>query len=380
MQPLRVGIVCDLAEEQWPSMDLAAAKLVETLARDFHREVEAVALRPRMRRRVSRLPGLSSHARARMLDRLANRHFDYPRWLSRHQDGFDVFHVIDHSYAQLVLALPVGRTVVTCHDLDTFRPVLRPGGEPRSRVLRALARSTIRGLQRAARIACVSTATCNELSASGLVDPAKLRVIPNGIDDLFSPDPAADADARVQQLLGTGGATIDVLHVGSVIPRKRIDVLLRAFALVSRSEPRARLVRAGGPLTLEQARLAAQLGIEHRILSLPFLDTRLLAAVYRRAGVCLLPSEREGFGLPVAEALACGVPVVSSDIPALRETGGAAAAYCPVGDAGAFADAALVAIARAGSAGSRAARAQYARRFSWRAHAAAVAALYREVC
>ena len=64
-----------------------------------------------------------------------------------------------------------------------------------------------------------------------------------------------------------------------------------------------------------------------------------LAKVYRRATVALMPSDAEGFGLPVIEALACGAAVVASDIPALREAGGSAAVYAPVGDVGAWSDA-----------------------------------------
>ena len=67
---------------------------------------------------------------------------------------------------------------------------------------------------------------------------------------------------------------------------------------------------------------------------LPFLDRATLAAVYRRSALVLLPSEREGFGLPVLEALACGTPVVASDIDALREVGGDAVRYCPAEDVG----------------------------------------------
>ncbi len=55
----------------------------------------------------------------------------------------------------------------------------------------------------------------------------------------------------------------------------------------------------------------------------------MLAALYRRAALVLLPSEREGFGLPVVEALACGTPIIASDLPVLREVGGTAAEYCP---------------------------------------------------
>jgi glycosyltransferase involved in cell wall biosynthesis len=73
-------------------------------------------------------------------------------------------------------------------------------------------------------------------------------------------------------------------------------------------------------------------------VELPFVDRTTLAAVYRRATLALLPSEREGFGLPLVEALACGTPVVASDIPVLREVGGSAASYCAVGDVSTWRD------------------------------------------
>src|SRR5262249_58441189 len=94
-------------------------------------------------------------------DRLLNRFWDYPRLLGRlaRRGGFDLFHLVDHSYAQLVLALPPGRVVVTCHDLDAFRCLLEPGREPRPAWFRAMARRTLGGLRRAAFIACDSEAT-----------------------------------------------------------------------------------------------------------------------------------------------------------------------------------------------------------------------------
>jgi glycosyltransferase involved in cell wall biosynthesis len=74
---------------------------------------------------------------------------------------------------------------------------------------------------------------------------------------------------------------------------------------------------------------------------LPFLDRVTLAAVYRRAALALLPSEREGFGLPVVEALACGTPALVSDIPVLREVGSDAVTYAPLGGVEAWRDAIL---------------------------------------
>ena len=119
--PLRVAIIADYLEEGWPSMDLVADMLMEHLASEHAGAVDATLVRPPMRRRASRL-----FAGARSFDRVLARFFDYPRALRRSAARFDVYHVVDHSYAHLVHALPAERTLVTCHDLDTFRSILEP--------------------------------------------------------------------------------------------------------------------------------------------------------------------------------------------------------------------------------------------------------------
>lgn len=372
MTRLRVAVLADFLEEGWPSMDLVAERLVAAL-RERDTGIEPVLVRPPMRRRLGRLPGIGRHARARLSDRLAGRYVDYPSWVSRRRPEADVFHVIDHSYAHLVNRLPAARTVVTCHDLDAFGPTLGAGPR-RSRILRRLVASTLRGLQSAARVVCVSEAVRDELAARGLVPASRLRVVPNGVDAMSSGDQAADSEA--ERILAGPGRPI-LLHVGSTIPRKRIDVLLRAFAEVLRERPAARLVRVGG-LTGAQRALATELGVVERVVETPFVDRAVLHAIYRRADVTLLPSDGEGFGLPVLESLAAGVPVVASDLPALRQTGGEAAVYCRCGDAAAFARAAL-ALAAEGGGDRRRLGLERAARFTWAAHAERIEAVYREI-
>jgi len=75
-------------------------------------------------------------------------------------------------------------------------------------------------------------------------------------------------------------------------------------------------------------------GLADRVSVLGFVNERTLAAVYRRAALVMYPSEREGFGLPLLEAIACGTPVVASDLPVLREVGAGAVEYAPVGEVG----------------------------------------------
>ncbi len=128
-----------------------------------------------------------------------------------------------------------------------------------------------------------------------------------------------------------------LLHVGSNIPRKQIDVLLRVLCLVKQRINDVLLLKVGDPWTPEQDALICELGIGESIVHFGKLERLDLAACYRRANAVVIPSNAEGFGLPVIEAMACGAAVVASDIPVLRETGGNAAMFAPVGDIEAWA-------------------------------------------
>ena len=332
----RVALICDFLEEKWPSMDLVGEMLFRHLTAQHSKELTTAQLRPSMRKRLSRLPWLGNNSVAWNADRLMNRFGDYPRWLRDEAERFDLFHLIDHSYSQLVSELPPDRTVVTCHDLDTFRCLLEPMRHRRPRWFRAMTQKTLDGFRRAAHVICISHATKNQLLRYRLFSEDRLSVISLGVDPIFSPDGDLASDVKKPS-----SAQVNLLHVGSTIPRKRIDTLLRVFASILRVYPRARLERAGGPFTAEQAKLAGELQLDANITVMPFLRKEDLAAVYRRAAVLLQTSDAEGFGLPVVEAMASGCPVVASDIPALRETGGSAVAYCPVGDIPAWSETVL---------------------------------------
>lgn len=329
MTPIRVGVVCDLREEGWHSMDLIADMLMETLPEVAGSEIVATRLRPAMVPRWSRLPLVGSTAGAKLGDRLTSRLWDYPRWLAPQARGFDLFHIVDHSYAHLVRVLPVEKTIVTCHDLDAVEAALR---ESRNLLdpARLLASRILEGLARAAHIACVSQATRGELVATGRVRPERVSVVYEGVHPSCSPDASPRWDGEIAERLGPGG--LEILHVGSTIPRKRIDVLLHVLRGIRDTFSTVRLLRVGGALTPAQRELAATLGVTDAIVELPFMERPALAALYRRASLVVLPSEREGFGLPIVEAMACGTPVVASAIPALQEIGGTAATYCPAGE------------------------------------------------
>jgi len=318
----RLALICDFLEERWPSMDLFGDMLFRSFTAEHASAIEVEQLRPALRHRFSKLPGLGRAGFFWNADRLLNRFHDYPVWLKKRAANFDLFHIVDHSYAQLVLDLPAERTVVTCHDLDTFLCLLEPELDPRPRWFRAMAQRSLNGFVRAAQVICPSAFTKANVLRHGLIPPDRVTVIHPGADPVFfafnDPVPAVDRPY--------------LLHVGSTIRRKRIDVLLRVFARVACEFPDLQLMRVGGAFTAEQSRLAEDLGVAGRIVQSPHLTKPQLAAVYRQAAIVLQTSDAEGFGLPVVESMACGCPVVSSDIAPLREAGGNAAEYCPVGD------------------------------------------------
>ena len=368
-KPIRVAVICDFAEERWPSMDLVGDMLVDHL-RDAE-EAQVSQIRPTLK-----------FAAAGVAGRLLGRFVQYPLQLRRELPDADLFHIVDHSYAHLVNELPPERAIVTCHDIDAFRCLTQPALERRSFAFRAMARRILSGLQAAAHVTCDTQATYNALLDCKLLPPEKMTVVHNGVHPLLSPDPDSRADGLISRRLGRRpGQCAEFLHVGSTISRKRIDVLLQVFASVLKTRHDARLIRVGPPLTNEQQALAHQLGVFHKIEFLHDLDTRALAACYRRASVLLQTSDAEGFGLPVIEALACGTPVVASDIAALREVGGDAARYCAVGNVNAWAASVLSVLSddEHARAFTRACALRQASRFTWTNYAAQMTAIYRKV-
>ncbi len=381
MTPLKIAIVADMLEERWPSMDLIADMLMKQLRTAYSGRVDATLFRPRMRTRATAMPLAGSMQAAFTVDRFTNRLWDYPRAARRLAPSFDVFHVVDHSYSQVIHALPAERTLVTCHDLDTFRSVLDPELDPRSAPFRAMTRHILAGLRKAAHIACDTEATRDALVEKAQVDPSRTSVVLNGPHPTCTPHPEPAADAEAGRLLGPASEHVDLLHVGSTIARKRIDVLLHVVAAVRQYRPGVRLVRVGGPFTAAQRTLVRELGLDDAIVVLPFLDRSTLAAVYRRSALVLLPSEREGFGLPLLEALACGTPIIASDIEPLREVGADAVAYCDPEDVRAWTEAVLRILAedRGRLLARRDAGIARAASFSWSRYAADVVALYARI-
>ena len=275
----------------------------------------------------------------------------------------DVFHATNFACPPARRAAPV----VTVHDLTYLRhPEMVTAASARYRDL------VPRGLARGAVVCTPTAAVAAEVAGTYRVPDDRVVVTPLGVRPAWRsarpPDPG--------WLAARGLPARYLLFVGSREPRKGLDVLLAAYRELLADQPGAPpLVLAGPPGWGAALDLA---GLPDGAVHMPgYLPEEELASLTAGAAAMVFPSRYEGFGLPPLQALACGTPVVASDLPALREVLGTEADLVPAGDAGALA-AALAAVLKDASPSdaARAARRARAAAFTWTACAAATLAAY----
>ena len=212
------------------------------------------------------------------------------------------------------------------------------------------------------------------------VDPRKFRLIYEAVDhDLFRQGDPAEARARVRS---HGVTKPFVLFVSSLWQYKNCDGLLRAWAL-ARGELGDRQLAVVGKGRDEQyvaqlRSLAAELGISGDVVFVGGVPLEETVSFYRAADVLAYPSLSETFGLPILEAMACGCPVVTSNISAMPETAGGAAVLCDPKDPASIARAIIEAVGP-GRDRLRDKGLSRASQFTWAAAAASTLDVYREV-
>lgn len=375
MTQMRLAIICDYLEEKWSSMDLCAQMLLKHLQVEHTSSIQATGICPAFNWRCKRIPWIGQKHLAYNGDRLLNRFWDYPRYLSQRVRDFDVYHVADHTYAQLVHVLPPERTGVYCHDIDAFRSLVEPEQKPRPRWYKAMSRKILRGLQLCAVVFYSTAEVRKQIEHYQLVESSRLVHAPLGIAPEFGVS-FEKVSITDQQILTQVGEAPFLLHVGSCIPRKRIDILLEVFARVRTIYPELRLVKVSGEWTQSQQQQIAQLNISQSIVHLHNLPRTTIATLYQRASAVLLTSDAEGFGLPIIEALACGAIVVASDIPVLREVGGQGVVYYSTEDVSGWVKTIEQLLANPTSAPALNVRLDEAKKYSWSNHAQIVAQSY----
>ncbi len=211
------------------------------------------------------------------------------------------------------------QTVLTVHDLSFVR-----APEAASPALkRYLDQVVPRSVHRANHILADSQATKDDLIALYDVAPEKVTVLLSGVNPRFQRVRDASILDAVRTRYGIGDVPF-ILSVGTVQPRKNYERLIEALAALPADLHGVHLVIAGGRGWLQESIFAAvkRLGLKDRVHFIGFADDADLPALYSAARCLAFPSLYEGFGLPVLEAMACGTPVVTSNVSSLVEVAG----------------------------------------------------------
>jgi glycosyltransferase involved in cell wall biosynthesis len=214
--------------------------------------------------------------------------------------------------------------------------------------------------QRAAVVCTPTRAVADTVVERLEIAEDKIAVTPLGVDPAwFTARRPSEALAR---RLGLPGEYL--LFVGAAGPRKALDWLLKAHESAAELPP---LILVG----------PGHSGTRDRVRAIGYLSDVDLRSVVAGASALVLPSRDEGFGLPVLEAMACDVPVVCSDIPALREVSSGHTTLIPFGDCEAMAAALTTAITDRAPLETLAVRRNHAAGFTWHRTAELTVAAYR---
>ena len=271
----------------------------------------------------------------------------------------DIFHSPDFVLPPVARAVKV----LTIHDLSFLR--VPECADPRLRWY--LGQVVPRSVRRADFLLADSESTRRDLVELLGVPPDRVQVIYGGVDAMFAPVGDAEALRRAREKYAHGRPFI--LAVGTLEPRKNYPTLIRAFA---RARQAARLPHAlvivGRKGWVYEPIFAAvdDLGLHDEVIFPGFVPDEELPALYNAADVLVTPSFYEGFGLPALEAMACGTPVIVSDVSSLPEVVGEAGVRIDPRDEAGLAEAIVRVVGDSAlRAGLREAGLRRAREFTW---------------
>jgi glycosyltransferase involved in cell wall biosynthesis len=227
----------------------------------------------------------------------------------------DLFHAADFT---LPPTLPGTRTVLTVYDLayEFYPDETMPG------MARYLSAVVPRSVRCADHVLTISEATRADLIRQYRVPAEKISIAYPGVEARFHPQPDPEGEATLRARLGLPDAPL-VLTVGTLQPRKNHLMVVEAFALLSEASDAVLVIAGGEGWAYEGVkRRVAELGLAQRVRLIGFVSDDDLPALYRLADVFAYPALYEGFGLPVLEAMASGVPVVTSNRSSMPEITG----------------------------------------------------------
>ncbi len=301
------------------SMDVYADGLVAGLTA-VRPEWEIVELAP-----PSYSPAKKSNSWSTGIWKYYQRYWRYPQNVEK--QNVDIFHIIDHSDGHLVYRLKTTSKpiIVTCHDLINLIHPENLHEQARLPVVSmAVWQYAVRGLCKADRIVAVSANTARDLVQKLNIAIDQITVVPDAVEPLFHLLPQDEVKSFRQQH-GISPETTCLLHVGSNHPRKNVFTILRVLEVLRERGLPIHFWKAGADFTAEQKTFIQSYRLENFVTYLGKPNKCTLVQIYNAADILLSPSLYEGFGMTILEAMACGTPVITSNVTSLPEVAGDAA-------------------------------------------------------
>ncbi len=243
---------------------------------------------------------------------------EMPYWLA--EERADIFHLPQNGFR-----IPNTKTckiVVTVHDLI---PYVLPE-MVRSSFLKRFITEMPQIVEQADRLITVSEASKNDILRIFKVNPAKVVVIPSAPSGYFRRLPKQETKQKLALMYGIKKPYL--LYIGGLNPRKNVMELIHAYYKIYRELPAGQKLLIFGPegRHLDRLQMLVQsLGLEEEVIFPGFIKSEDLPLFYNGADLFVYPSLYEGFGLPPIEAMACGTPVITSNVSSLPEVVGDAA-------------------------------------------------------
>lgn len=313
------------------SMDVYANGVISGL-RAVRPDWEILDLKPQSIDRKSRSLSLR-------IKKYYERFWRFPQEVT--QQTADIFHIIDPSEAHMTYWLKNQNknVVVTCHDLINFyyKDNLKNSVELPF-ISRAMWLYAIKGMKKADSVVAVSSMTAKDTTQILDIEPAHISVIPNAVEAAFQPLPKEQAES-FRQKNGILPETVCLLNVGANHPRKNIYTIIKVVEILKQRGLPIHFWKVGIDFTDEQKAFIQTKELGKCISYLAKPDKSTLIQIYNAANMLIAPSLHEGFGITLLEAMACGIPVITSKVSAMPEVVGDAGVLVDPKDCQAIADA-----------------------------------------
>lgn len=253
-----------------------------------------------------------------------DRFWQHPRAVTRQQA--DIVHIIDHTSGHIARWLKKTNpsVVVTCHDLVQLIYPENTGQTALPQLSQAAWRFSVWGMKESDHVIAVSSNTAKDVRQFLNIESKRITRVSNAVDSQFCVLPPQEIELfRQQQKISP--KTICLLNVGSNHPRKNIFTILKVLKALKKQGLPVCLWKVGSDFTSMQKKFIDNHDLENSVTYVGKPNQSTLVQIYNAADVLLSPSLYEGFGFTILEAMACGTPVVTSNVSSLPEVAGDAA-------------------------------------------------------